>query len=61
MDWQELNCILEALQALVDKYQVELTQSALSEDERSDLSNDLAYAQILQGKYEALRDERASR
>jgi hypothetical protein len=59
MDWQEVNCIIEALDVLIDQYRVKLTKSALSEDERSDLSNDLAYAQILQGKYEALRDDLA--
>ena len=61
MDWQEVNCILEALDALIDKYRAKLTDSALSEDEHSDLSNDLAYTQILQGKYETLRDELAQR
>lgn len=56
LDWPEVNCILEALQVLIEKYQVKLTAENLDEDERSDLSNDLSYAQILRGKYEDLRD-----
>jgi hypothetical protein len=55
MDWSEVNCILEALDALVEKYQASLAVPAISEDERSDLSNDLSYAQILRGKYEGIR------
>jgi hypothetical protein len=56
IDWPEVNCILEALQALIEKYQAKLADENLDEDEQSDLSNDLSYAQILRGKYEDLRD-----
>lgn len=55
MDWSEVNCILDALDALVKKYEDSMATSALTEDERSDLSNDLSYAQILKGKYEKIR------
>ncbi len=56
LDWPEVNCILEALQALIEKYQAKLADENLDEDEPADLSNDLSYAQILRGKYEDLRD-----
>jgi hypothetical protein len=56
LDWPEVNCILEALQALIEKYQAKLANENLDEDEQADLSNDLSYAQILRGKYEDLRD-----
>jgi hypothetical protein len=56
LDWPEVNCILDALQALVDKYQTALAVDGLDDDERGDLSNDLSYAQILRGKYEDLRE-----
>ncbi len=56
LDWPEVNCILEALQALIEKYQAKLADENLDEDDRADLSNDLSYTQILRGKYEALRD-----
>ena len=55
MDWPEVNCLLSALDLLIEKYKSDQRNPALSEDERSDLSNDLAYAEILYGKYEALR------
>jgi hypothetical protein len=55
MDWSEVNCILEALDALIEKYRASLAAETLSEDDRSDLSNDLSYAQVLRGKYEAIR------
>jgi hypothetical protein len=61
MDWPEVNCILEALTALLEKHRLALQDTSLSEDDRSDLSNDLAYAETLLGKYEALRDQIASR
>jgi len=60
MDWPEVNCLVEALGALILQYQSKLGNSSLDDDERSDLSNDLAYAQILCGKYERLRDELSS-
>jgi hypothetical protein len=56
LDWPEVNCLLEALQALIEKHQVALAVDNLDEDEQADLSNDLSYAQILRGKYEDLRD-----
>jgi hypothetical protein len=56
LDWPEVNCILDALQALVEKYQTALAIDGLDDDERADLSNDLSYAQILRGKYEDLRE-----
>lgn len=56
LDWPEVNCILEALQALIEKYQAKLANGTLDEDEQADLSNDLSYTQILRGKYEDLRD-----
>ena len=56
LDWPEVNCILEALQALIEKYQAKLADENLDEDEQADLSNDLSYTQILRGKYEDLRD-----
>jgi hypothetical protein len=56
LDWPEVNCILEALQALIEKYQAKLANGNLDEGEQADLSNDLSYAQILRGKYEDRRD-----
>lgn len=56
LDWPEVNCILGALQALIEKYQMKLVDDDLDEDEQADLSNDLSYAQILRGKYEDLRE-----
>jgi hypothetical protein len=55
LDWPEVNCILDALQALIEKYQAALANDGLDEDAHADLSNDLSYAQILRGKYEDLR------
>lgn len=60
MDWPEVNCILEALNALIAKHRLALQDMSLSEDDRSDLSNDLAYAETLLGKYESVRDQIAS-
>lgn len=59
MDWPEVNCLIEALDTLVEKYRIALATAGLSEDEHSDLSNDLTYAEILRGKYEAIRSELA--
>ena len=56
LDWPEVNCILEALQALIEKYQAAVTDDDLDEDQQADLSNDLSYAQTPGGKYEGLRD-----
>ena len=52
MDWSEINCILEALDSLIEQKRTALLDSELSEDDRSDISNDLAYAEVLRGKYE---------
>lgn len=60
MDWPEINCLIEALSALAEKHRLALKDESLDEDDRADLSNDLAYAQSLQGKYEALRDQIAA-
>jgi hypothetical protein len=61
MDWPEVNCLIEALSALIERHRVALEEGTLSEDDRSDLSNDLAYAETLRGKYESLRDHIAAR
>ena len=55
MEWAEINCIIEALQALIEKYKTLLESGTQNEDERSDTSNDLAYAEVLLGKYEDMR------
>ena len=60
MEWQEVNCILEALGVLVEKYRLHAADTTLSEDDASDVSNDLAYAEILLHRYEDLRDRLAS-
>lgn len=49
MEWSEINCIIEALQALIEKYKVLLESGAKNEDDKSDTSNDLAYAEVLFG------------
>ncbi len=54
LDRPEVNCILEAIQALIEKYQARLADKGLDDEDRADLSNDLSYAQILRGKYEDL-------
>jgi len=59
LDWPEINCLVEALTALVGQYRTRLQAVDLDEDDRADLSNDLAYAEVLQGKYLALREEMA--
>ena len=61
MDWPEVNCLITALDVLVDKHRAASARIDLSEDERSDLSNDLAYAEVLRGKYDAIRAEMTSR
>jgi hypothetical protein len=60
MDWPEVNCLLEALGLLIEKYKADQGNPALSEDQHADLSNDLAYAEVLRGKYESLRKRLAS-
>jgi hypothetical protein len=44
---------------LIEKYETSLKSGALNEDDRSDVSNDLAYAEILKGKYEEMRTKAA--
>lgn len=57
MEWMEINCIIEGLEALIEKYQTALQADSLSEDDHADISNDMAYAEILHGKYADLRDK----
>ncbi len=57
MDWQELNCIIEALEALIDKYASELTSTSLDEDDHSEITNDKAYAEILLSTYQQKKGE----
>jgi hypothetical protein len=59
MEWAEINCIIEALQALIEKYKTLLEKDEQNEDDRSDTSNDLAYAEVLLGKYEDMREKAA--
>ena len=59
MDWSEVNCILDGLDLLIEKYKTSLSTTSITEDERSDTSNDLSYAQILKGKYEEIRSSLA--
>jgi hypothetical protein len=59
VEWSEINCIISALEALIEKYETSLKSGALNEDDRSDVSNDLAYAEILKGKYEEMRTKAA--
>ena len=56
MEWQEINCIVEALTVLIVKYDEQLQDTNLDEDDRSDISNDLAHTQILLGNYKQKRD-----
>ena len=60
MDWKEINCIIDGLEALIQKYKSELNRVDLSEDDRSDLSDDLAYAEVLLGSYDEKRNKMAS-
>ncbi len=60
MEWTEINCLIAALEALIEKYQAALQDQTLSEDDHADVSNDLAYAEILHGKYDALRTKIAN-
>lgn len=59
MEWAEINCIIEALEALIEKYKARLDSGEQNEDDRSDTSNDLAYAEVLLGKYEEMRAKAA--
>jgi|GEM_PF-1500185 len=57
MDWQEINCLIDGLELLIEKYKAELGNADLSDDDRSDISNDLAYTEILLGTYHDKRNE----
>jgi hypothetical protein len=59
MEWAEINCIIEALEALIKKYDALLEIGAQNEDGKSNISNDLAYAEVLLGKYEDMREKAA--
>ena len=59
MEWAEINCIIEALEALIEKYKTLLESGVQNEDDKSDTSNDLAYAEVLLGKYEDMREKAA--
>ena len=57
MDWQELNCIIEALEALIEKYDSQLVSNELDEDGYSDITNDKAYTEILLSNYQQKKSE----
>ena len=56
MDWQEVNCLIEALESLITKYESELLRPDVDDDDLADLNNDLAYTEILLGNYKRKRD-----
>jgi hypothetical protein len=56
MEWREINCIIEALEALLEKYEAQLADENLDEDTRADVSNDHGYAKILLSNYYSQRD-----
>ena len=56
MDWREINCIIEALEALLEKYDAQLADENLDEDTRADVSSDHGYAKILLSNYYNQRD-----
>jgi hypothetical protein len=60
MEWMEINCIIDGLSALIEKYRIAMQDTEQSEDDRSHISNDMAYAEILHGKYADLRDKMRS-
>ena len=57
MDWQELNCVIEALEVLIEKYNVQLVANEIDEDDHSDITNDKAYAEILLSNYQQKKNE----
>jgi len=57
MGWQELNCIIEALEALIEKYDAQLVSNELDEDGYSDITNDKAYTEILLSNYQQKKGE----
>ncbi len=56
MEWREINCIIEALEALLEKYEKQLADDSLDEDTKADVSNDHGYAKILLSNYYSQRD-----
>jgi hypothetical protein len=61
MEWKEINMVIEAFDALIAQYRQRLEDPVIDEDERADISNDLAYAKILRSDYDAKRDALRSR
>jgi len=61
MDWKEINMVIEAFDALIAQYRQRLENTGIDEDERADISNDLAYAKTLRSDYDAKRDALRSR
>ena len=60
MEWMEVNCIIDGLAALIEKYRLAMQDFGQPVDERADISNDLAYAEMLHDKYADLRDKMRS-
>ena len=60
MEWREINCIIEGFILLIEKYRKQLEIPNISEDEHSDIANDLAYTEILLHKYEIEREKMAA-
>lgn len=56
MEWREINCIIEALEALLEKYEKQLADANLDEDTRADVSSDHGYTKILLSNYYSQRD-----
>jgi hypothetical protein len=56
MDWKEINIVIEALEALIEKYSSEIASGNSNADKVSDLVNDRAYARILVANYKTARD-----
>jgi hypothetical protein len=57
MDWREINCLIEALEALIEKQHRLLADASLDDDSRSDLSNDLGYSELLLSSYQQKRED----
>ena len=55
MDWQEVNCVIDALKLLVEQHAATIRNSKIDEDTRADATNDLAYTEIILSKYEEIR------
>ena len=56
MEWREINCVIEALEALLEKNEAQLADENLDEDTRADVSSDHGYAKILLSNYFDQRD-----